>query len=286
MNASSELTTKIRTLRREISELSSSIQKKELELARVETRLEQDLNRLGADYSLTFEAASLRMKPVNIDEAEVQVRALRKKMVSLGNVNLSAPEQLKEVREKYDFLNGQKTELEDASRQILEAVDEMDQTMVVQFEEMFNKINGCLDEVFKAMFGGGRARLVLCDPDDLLNTGVDVDVQPPGKAVKNLQTFSGGEKALIAISVLFAILKARTVPLCIFDEAEAALDQANVERFARYLSHFKETSQFITVTHRPGTMEQCDTLYGITMQQDGVSQVLKVLLKDAREMSQ
>lgn len=286
MNASSELTTKIRTLRREISELSSSIRKKELELARVETRLEQDLNRLGADYSLTFEAASLRMKPVNIDEAEVQVRALRKKMVSLGNVNLSAPEQLKEVREKYDFLNGQKTELEDASRQILEAVDEMDRTMVVQFEEMFNKINGCLDEVFKAMFGGGRARLVLCDPDDLLNTGVDVDVQPPGKAVKNLQTFSGGEKALIAISVLFAILKARTVPLCIFDEAEAALDQANVERFARYLSHFKETSQFITVTHRPGTMEQCDTLYGITMQQDGVSQVLKVLLKDAREMSQ
>ncbi len=283
---SSQLAQTIRDLRKTLGQLASSIQKQQLDLARVETRLEQDLSRLGSDYSLTYEAALLQSKPVDLSQAEVQVKKLRKKIAGLGNVNLSAPEQLKEVREKYDFLSSQKAELEEASRQILEAVDEMDQTMIVQFEEMFNKINDCLEEVFQAMFGGGRARLVLCDPNDLLNTGVDVDVQPPGKAVKNLQTFSGGEKALIAISVLFAILKARTVPLCIFDEAEAALDQANVERFARYLSHFKDSSQFITVTHRPGTMEQCDTLYGITMQQDGVSQVLKVLLKDAREMSQ
>lgn len=282
---STDLSQNVRSARRELSALATLIQGKELALARAETKMEQDLLRLGSDYSLTFEAARERMRPVNIEEAEGQVKELRKKMNSLGNVNLSAPEQLKEVSERYEFLSGQKQELEDASKQILDAVDEMDQTMTVQFESMFNRINGCLDEVFKAMFGGGRARLVLCDPNDLLNTGVDVDVQPPGKAVKNLSTFSGGEKALIAISVLFAILKARTVPLCIFDEAEAALDQANVERFARYLSRFKEQSQFITVTHRPGTMEQCDTLYGITMQQDGVSQVLKVLLKDAREMS-
>ncbi|WP_289284589.1 AAA family ATPase [Faecalibaculum rodentium] len=135
------------------------------------------------------------------------------------------------------------------------------------------------------MFGGGHARLILTDPEDLLTSGVDIDVQPPGKRVKNIQTFSGGEKALIAISVLFAILKARTMPLCIFDEVEAALDQANVERFARYLSKFKEDSQFIVVTHRPGTMEQCDDLYGVTMQKDGVSTILKVRLEDAREMA-
>lgn len=275
-----------RKARREASALSAAIQKDELDLARIETRLEQDLLRLGSEYSLTFEAALEKMKPVDMAQANIEVKALRRQIVQLGNVNLQAPEQLKEVREKYEFLSSQKQELEQAAKQILSAVDEMDATMVEQFETMFNRINDCLEEVFTAMFGGGKARLVLCDPNDLLNTGVDVDVQPPGKAVKNLSTFSGGEKALIAISVLFAILKARTVPLCIFDEAEAALDQANVERFARYLSNFKDSSQFITVTHRPGTMEQCDTLYGITMQQDGVSQVLKVQLKDAAQMSQ
>lgn len=281
----SELNDVLRTSRREQNALSSTIQQKELELARIETRLEQNLSRLSADYALTYEAAFEQKKEIDIEAADARIKTLRRTLTSLGNVNLAAPDQLKEIQEKYEFLVSQKEELEQASKQILDAVDEMDQTMTVQFEEMFNRINDCLDEVFKAMFGGGKAKLVLCDPNDLLNTGVDVDVQPPGKAVKNLSTFSGGEKALIAISVLFAILKARTVPLCIFDEVEAALDQANVERFAKYLSNFKDQSQFITVTHRPGTMEQCDTLYGVTMQQDGVSQVLKVMLKDATEMS-
>ena len=153
--------------------------------------------------------------------------------------------------------------------------------MKIQFTQMFHKINQELDGIFKAMFGGGKARLSMVDPQDVLNTGIEIDVQPPGKMVKNLQSFSGGEKALIAISVLFAILQARTMPLCIFDEVEAALDQANVERFAKYLSHFSDRSQFIVVTHRPGTMEQCEMLYGITMQKDGVSKLLKVQLKDA-----
>ena len=161
------------------------------------------------------------------------------------------------------------------------SADEMDETMKIQFTQMFHKINQELDGIFKAMFGGGKARLSMVDPQDVLNTGIEIDVQPPGKMVKNLQSFSGGEKALIAISVLFAILQARTMPLCIFDEVEAALDQANVERFAKYLSHFSDRSQFIVVTHRPGTMEQCEMLYGITMQKDGVSKLLKVQLKDA-----
>ncbi len=281
----SELQESLRKIRRELNALTSASQKDEIELTKVQTRLEQDLSRLSQDYSLTYEAASLHKKEINRDEAEQTVKTLRKKIQSLGAVNLEAPEELEKVQEKVDFLSSQKEELEQAARQILEAVDEMDQTMISQFKEMFDKINSCLDEVFKAMFGGGKARLVLVDPNDLLNTGVDVDVTPPGKSVKNLSTFSGGEKALIAISVLFAILKARTVPLCIFDEAEAALDQANVERFARYLKEHRDQSQFITVTHRPGTMEQCDTLYGITMQKDGVSQVLKVQLTDAAEMS-
>lgn len=271
----------LRNARRELTSLMEKTSKVQSELARIQTRLEQDLLRLGSDYSLTFEATKAKMQPIEPVSARAQVKKLRSQIVALGSVNLEAPEQLKEVRERYEFLTSQMEELISASEQILGAVDEMDQAMITQFKDMFDRINGCLDEVFQSMFGGGRCRLVLCEPDNLLESGVDVDVQPPGKSVKNLQTFSGGEKALIAISVLFAILKARTVPLCIFDEAEAALDQANVERFARYLKHFKDQSQFITVTHRPGTMEQCDTLFGITMQKDGVSQVLKVQLKDA-----
>ena len=222
-----------------------------------------------------------KKEDVELDSAKEEVIQLRQAISRLGNVNLDAPNEYKEVKERFDFMTSQKEDLEKASQQILAAIDEMDKTMISQFTEMFNKINAELDGVFKAMFGGGRASLSMVDPEDVLNTGIDIDVQPPGKMVKNIQTFSGGEKALIAISVLFAILKARTMPLCIFDEVEAALDQANVERFARYLSHYRGQSQFIAVTHRPGTMEQCDTLYGVTMQKDGVSKVLKVQLKDA-----
>ena len=228
-----------------------------------------------------LENALTKKEDVEIESAKEEVIQLRQAISRLGNVNLDAPNEYKEVKERFDFMTSQKEDLEKASQQILAAIDEMDKTMISQFTEMFNKINAELDGVFKAMFGGGRASLSMVDPEDVLNTGIDIDVQPPGKMVKNIQTFSGGEKALIAISVLFAILKARTMPLCIFDEVEAALDQANVERFARYLSHYRGQSQFIAVTHRPGTMEQCDTLYGVTMQKDGVSKVLKVQLKDA-----
>lgn len=219
-------------------------------------------------------------------EAKEKVIWLRQEISKLGNVNLEAPKEYEEVKERYDFLSKQKEDLLLASKQILKAIDEMNETMIVQFSEMFDKINVELNESFKAMFGGGKARLVMVDPEDVLNTGIDIQVQPPGKTIKNLQSFSGGEKALIAISVLFAILKARTMPLCIFDEVEAALDQANVERFARYLSHFRNQSQFIVVTHRPGTMEQCDTLYGVTMQKDGVSKLLKVQLKEALSLTE
>lgn len=271
----------IRLVRREMNSKQSQIHNYEMEIVKVKTQLENALNRLSTDYEMTYEYALTKKEDVEIESAKEEVIQLRQAISRLGNVNLDAPNEYKEVKERFDFMTSQKEDLEKASQQILAAIDEMDQTMISQFTDMFNKINAELDGVFKAMFGGGRASLSMVDPDDVLNTGIDIDVQPPGKMVKNIQTFSGGEKALIAISVLFAILKARTMPLCIFDEVEAALDQANVERFARYLSHYRGQSQFIAVTHRPGTMEQCDTLYGVTMQKDGVSKVLKVQLKDA-----
>ena len=280
-NDAEQLENQIRLVRREMNSKQSQIHNYEMEIVKIKTQLENALNRLSTDYEMTYEYALTKKEDVEIESAKEEVIQLRQAISRLGNVNLDAPNEYKEVKERFDFMTSQKEDLEKASQQILAAIDEMDKTMISQFTEMFNKINAELDGVFKAMFGGGRASLSMVDPDDVLNTGIDIDVQPPGKMVKNIQTFSGGEKALIAISVLFAILKARTMPLCIFDEVEAALDQANVERFARYLSHYRGQSQFIAVTHRPGTMEQCDTLYGVTMQKDGVSKVLKVQLKDA-----
>lgn len=274
----------IRVTRRELSALKQEMQNAEVAIAKAQTRLESAIERLNIDYEMTVEFALTQRSDIAMDGARERVRELRSLIAALGNVNLDAPAQFEEINGRYEFLSGQRQELQEASDKILKAIDEMDETMTRQFTEMFHKINKELDGVFKALFGGGRASLVMVDPDDVLNTGIDIDVQPPGKLVKNIRTFSGGEKALIAISVLFSILKARTMPLCVFDEVEAALDQANVERFAKYLSQFRGESQFIVVTHRPGTMEQCDALYGVTMQQDGVSTLLKVKLADAMEI--
>lgn len=271
----------IRVTRRELSALKQEMQNVEVAIAKAQTRLENAIERLNADYEMTVEYAMTQKSEMVMDGARERVRELRSLIAALGNVNLDAPAAFEEINSRYEFLSSQRAELQEASEKILKAIDEMDETMIRQFSEMFDKINKELDGVFKALFGGGRASLVMVDPQDVLNTGIDIDVQPPGKLVKNIRTFSGGEKALIAISVLFAILKARTMPLCVFDEVEAALDQANVERFAKYLSQFRGESQFIVVTHRPGTMEQCDALYGVTMQQNGVSALLKVKLQDA-----
>lgn len=273
-----------RKLRRKASALTTDIHKQELDLEKFTFQIDSALSSLTSEYQLTYEAALAQKKDVDLKQAAKEVQRLKIAIKALGSINLDAANEYKEVKERFDFLSSQKQDLLDTSDSIMKTIDEMDEQMSKQFKEMFDKINGELDGIFKAMFGGGRANLSMTDPEDILNTGIEIEVQPPGKLVKNMQSFSGGEKALIAISVLFAILKARTIPLCIFDEVEAALDQANVERFAKYLSNFKDESQFIAVTHRPGTMEQCDCLYGVTMEKNGVSQVVRVMLKDALDL--
>ena len=287
MKAGSEVERKdaqIRQLRRDLNILQNEQREVEVAQAKAETKLETTLERLSSTYEMTFEYAQSQKAEIDIVEARKQVVVLRQEISALGNVNLDAPQEYKEVSERFAFLSKQRDDLIAAKDKILEAIDEMDDIMVKQFQEMFDKINAQLNDVFRALFGGGKARLFMVDPDDVLNTGIDIDVQPPGKTVQNIRLFSGGEKSLIAICVLFSILKARTMPLCIFDEVEAALDQANVERFAKYIAQFRGESQFIVVTHRPGTMAQCDALYGVTMQQNGVSQLLKVKLQDAINM--
>lgn len=271
----------ITTLRKQEKACSEAKHQLELQMTKASARLDFFLERLAKTYEMTYEYAQSIKLEIDLEEARQKVSLLRGEIQRLGNINLDAPQQYEEVKERFEVLDQNIKELTFARDSILQAISEMDVTMEKQFLEMFNKINNELDDVFKALFGGGKASLKLVDPNDVLQTGIDIDVQPPGKAVANIRLFSGGEKALIAISVLFAILRARTVPLCIFDEVEAALDQANVERFAKYISNFSNESQFIVVTHRPGTMAQCDTLYGVTMQRNGVSEILRVKLNDA-----
>lgn len=284
MSANNEMQRKysqLKQVRNELSDIESSINALNIEKTKAIGLRNSLLERLGRDYQMTYEFASSKQYDIDIESAKEEVLLLRKEIRELGNVNLDAPKDYAEINQRYEFMDGQIKDLTASKDNLLAIISEMDETMSKQFKETFDKINGSLNEVFTVLFGGGKAKLILEDPDDILNTGIDIDVQPPGKSIQNIRLFSGGEKSLIAICVLFAILKARPVPLCIFDEVEASLDQGNVDRFARYIHNFSQQSQFIVITHRPGTMTECDVLYGVTMQHKGVSNIIKVKLKDA-----
>ncbi len=302
-----EITSSIRTKREQRIQLSQETDRKEMQLrqtrkdmqryqdsssqikidqGKIETKIENALNRLVSEYQLTYEFAATKVSDLQVENAREEVLQLRADIERLGNINMNAPEEYNEVNERYEMLKKSIEELTQSRDKILAAIDEMDRVMIRQFKTMFDKINNEFNEIFRNLYGGGKARLILEDPSDILNTGIDIDAQPPGKAVQNNMLFSGGEKSLIALCVLFAILKVKPVPLVILDEVEAALDQSNVERFAQYLHNYTDRTQFIVVTHRPGTMQNTDVLYGVTMQHQGVSQMLKVELKDAMNMAQ
>ncbi len=256
----------------------------EVKKARLKAEWDNLAERLSSEYTLTVERAIETAEPVeNILEAKQEVTLLRGQISSLGNINMEAPETYAEQKERYDNMTSTRDELMNARSQILDAISEMDKIMEKDFMETFEAINKELQGVFSELFGGGHANLYLSEPDNILESGVEIDVQPPGKAVKSMSLFSGGEKSLIALAVLFSIMRCRHVPLCILDECESALDPANVERFSRFLKKFD--TQFIVVTHRPGTMEQCDYLYGVTMQDRGVTQMLHVKLSEAMQFS-
>ncbi len=249
-------------------------------LTKKQTQTETHLQRLANEYNITYEYAVSNIEISNIIDKDT-INKLKNEIDLLGNVNLNAQEDFKLINERYNFMKSNYDELLVSRDKILEIIDDLDKTMKKQFQDTFDAINQELDKVFKILFGGGSARLVLEDSNNILESGIDIDVQPPGKSIKSIKLFSGGEKALIAISVLFAILNVKTVPLIVFDEVEAALDQANVVRFANYIRDNSKNTQFIIITHRPGTMEKCDYLYGVTMQKQGISQLLSVKLVDA-----
>lgn len=276
----------IRQQRRDLNGLQIIKRDIEIQITRQSTNIENLMNRLSHDYQMTYEFSLTIPRIDGVENAVDEVNQLRSEIESLGNINMTAPQEYEAVNERYELLKKQYDEINESKDKILALILDLDTIMVEQFKDMLDKINAELPEVIQAMFGGGKAYLALENPEDLLNSGIEIHVQPPGKSIKNMRLFSGGEKSLIAISVLFAILKARHVPLCVFDEVEAALDQANVERFAAYLKKFSSSTQFIVLTHRSGTMAQCDVLFGVTMGNSGVSQMLKVRLSDAMMMAE
>ena len=263
------------------NKIQNDIKEKEVSIGKMDIRLDNLLINLTENYNITYEKAKSDY-PLEIEEniARDKVQFLKKEILKLGEVNLGAIAEYERVGTRYDFLTKQKEDLEKASSNLLEVIDEMDEIMKEKFASTFDSVAKEFSKVFKTMFRGGEGNLVLTDPDDILNSGIDIIAIPPGKKLKSNSFLSGGEKTLTAISLLFAILNVNPVPFCILDEVEAALDEANVELFGKYLKEREEKSQFILITHKKKTMEYADTLYGITMQESGVSKIVSVKLED------
>ena len=240
--------------------------------------------RLYEEYELTRTEAEAAAKPI-ADPAAANRRLgeLKSKIRGLGSVNVDAIEEYKEVSERYEFLNAQVQDVEVSKDELLALIGELTVQMREIFIERFKQINYNYGIVFAEMFGGGKGELKLSDPDDILHSGIEMHVQPPGKVILNLDVLSGGEKALAAIALLFAILKVTPSPFCVLDEIEAALDDVNVDRYAAYLRRMCDNTQFIAITHRRGTMEEADVLYGVTMQEQGVSKLLELRASEVEQ---
>ena len=280
-----DLDLELKELKRQIKGLTGILQDEEVRLNRLDVELDNKLAHLSEEYLLSFEAAKEEYPlTLPIDEAKKKVKLIKLTLDELGNVNLGAIEEYDRVSQRYEFLIEQRDDLVEGKTTLFQVIDEMDEEMKRRFQQTFEGVRFHFESVFKELFGGGRADLRLTNSDDLLNTGVDIVAQPPGKKLQNLGLLSGGERALTAIALLFSILKIRPVPFCILDEVEAALDEANVYRFSQYLKRYGKESQFIVITHRKGTMEEADVLYGVTMQESGVSKLVSVRLEDTNEL--
>lgn len=252
----------------------------EIKLGKMDIKLDNLLLRLNEEYNMTYERAkSSYLVPENVEETRDRVQELRKKIKELGEVNIGAISEFERINTRYEFLDNQRKDLKDSIENILGVISEMDATMEKEFLDTFNKVNEEFKIVFSKLFKGGHGELVLTEPLNILETGIDIIAEPPGKKLKNITLLSGGEKTLTAISLLFAILNVKVVPFCILDEVEAALDEANVDTFGKYLKEYEHKTQFIVITHKKKTMEYANTLYGITMQESGVSKLVSVKLE-------
>ncbi|TSO26495.1 chromosome segregation protein SMC [Lactobacillus sp. LL6] len=258
-----------------------------VKIAKFNTEIDQRLTTLSEDYSLTYEGAlnqaKLENNAENRADLKKNVKLHRMSLEDIGPVNLNSIEEYEDVKSRYEFLHGQQDDLLKAREDLKQSMNELDIEVKTRFSETFTAASENFTKIFPIVFGGGNAKLVLTEPDNLLKTGIEIIAQPPGKKLQRLSLLSGGERALTAITLLFAMLQINPVPFCVLDEVEAALDDANVSRFAQFLQKYDMHTQFIVITHRRGTMQQADQLYGVVMQESGVSQVLSVSLKDIKD---
>ena len=286
-----DITEKMQRYRGDNKDITNTIIELQKELSRIDSKrskfqTDRDniINRLWDDYELSYnDALEKRTEIEDLKEAQETLTELKKKIKSLGNVNMDAIEEYKAVKERYEFMISQKSDLDKSKVNLVKIIDSMEELMKEHFGDQFNDINKAFSEVFTELFGGGKGRLYLTDPDNILTSGIEIEVQLPGKGLQNINLYSGGEKSFIAIALLFAILRVKPTPFCILDEIDAALDDVNVSRFATYLKNYIDRTQFVVITHRRGTMEAASILYGVTMQESGVSKLLSLHIDDVAE---
>jgi chromosome segregation protein len=278
---------KIAILEKELSEkqntvedIKNQISKLEVKTSKIELELEQVINKMWEEYELTPNNVKDVEKVTNPKEVQKQVNDLRSQMKDIGSVNIDSIKEYQETKERYDFMCEQRLDLENSISKLKKLISEIVETMKNQFNEKFKLINKNFKETFSELFGGGKAELKLEDENNVLECGIEIEVQPPGKKLQNMLLLSGGERAFTAIALLFAILKINPAPFCVLDEIEAALDDVNVYRFAEYLKKFDKNTQFLVITHRKGTMEAADTVYGITMEEKGISKLLSINMNE------
>ncbi len=262
-----------------IEDLKGKIVKLEVRKTKIEDDINEIINKMWEEYELTPNNVGEYEKPENVSLTQRRVNVLRTEIKELGSVNIDSIEEYKNLKERYDFMSEQRLDLENTMTQLRKVILDMTQIMKEQFKEKFKVINTNFGEVFSELFGGGKAELKLEDEENILECGIEITVQPPGKKLQNMMLLSGGEKAFTAIALLFAILRINPAPFCVLDEIEAALDDVNVFKYADYLKKFTKDTQFLVITHRKGTMEVADTVYGVTMEENGISKLLSMKLK-------
>lgn len=262
-----------------IEDLKGQIVKLEVRKTKYEDDINDIINKMWTEYELTPNNVGEYQKPENVALTQRRVNVLRSDIKEIGSVNIDAIDEYKNLKERYDFMTEQRLDLENTITQLRKVITDMTQIMKEQFKEKFKVINKNFGEVFVELFGGGKAELKLEDEEKILECGIEITAQPPGKKLQNMMLLSGGEKAFTAIALLFAILKINPAPFCVLDEIEAALDDVNVYKYAEYLNKFTKDTQFLVITHRKGTMEAADTVYGVTMEENGISKLLSMKLK-------
>ncbi|MGX8706313.1 MAG: hypothetical protein ACSW8J_07020, partial [bacterium] len=276
------LAEQIDALRADLDDFSDKHHRAELQLAKVEAEFKQIQDRIWEDYELTFAGAEpFRSADFRLTESEKRIAAIRQRIRAMGTVNVAAVDEYRKTVERVEEMTAQRDDLLKAQSDLEGIVAELETKMEKQFREQFARMNDNFQRTFVKLFGGGKAELRLTDPADALNCGIEIVAQPPGKKLQMLSLLSGGERALTAIAILFAILDLKPTPFCILDEIEAALDDANIDTYADYLKAYSANTQFIVITHRKGTMERCDALYGVVMEEKGVSKTVSVKLNEA-----